>query len=666
MELKEIKGLGSARIETLHSHNINSVEDLVLHFPRFYYDLDNPEEFKEDGRYKLIKALVISDIKVVRIRKNFSYSFVECQDTFNNKFKAIWYNQTYLKNAIKNGDTLYLYGKNSRTKKNYFIVSTYKNKNKINRDEGLIPIYKTYKNLGQSVLNNAIETALNKLEIGSIFPKNLEEKYFDKPFCTAIKTIHYPKNKEELEEAKERIDIENVMPLIKFNFDLKNNKNGIKSHNYTNFDIVMNKICSFLPYKLTSSQQKVLSDIKADMSNSSPMNRLVQGDVGAGKTVVAMIASAVCVTSGFTSILAAPTEILAKQHYLSMKKYFDPLGLKICFLSGSSSPSERARVLTNLKFNVPFLLVGTQAVLSDEIASENIALIIIDEQHRFGVNQRTKLLNKAKNLDLIMLSATPIPRSMSLVYYGSIDISKLDLPPVQKQIQTNIVSVNKENDMWNFIKTKIATGSKVYVVCANIDENDDDTYEGLSAKKMHEQLCKIFSKENVLLAHGKLSSKDEENLINKFKNGESNILVSTTIIEVGIDIKDADIMVIVSPEKFGLATLHQLRGRIGRAGQEAYCFCLSRNLSSNSYERIKYFKEHSDGFDIAEFDYNSRGAGSIYSEKQHGRVESIFSYVSLKTLEKAKGIFEEIAKEHDTDFIMKSSVYDVLSKISFS
>lgn len=666
MELSSIKGLGKARIETLNDHDIFTAEDLIFHFPRFYYDLDNPENFAEDGKYRLIKATIISEITVARIRKNFAYSTCKCIDQSGHIFNAIWYNQTYLKRAIKSDDVLYLFGKNSQTKKNFFIVSTFKNQNKIKQKNGLLPIYKTFKNIGQSIMSEIIFSAISSTQINSILPKNIEENIFENNFKTSIKNIHYPNSKEELLKAKERIDIETLLPYIKFNETLKNKKNTPKQQKYINFSYIFNEICTFLPYKLTKSQENVLKDIENDMCSNKPMNRLIHGDVGSGKTIVAMIALAVCVSSGYQAILVAPTEILAKQHYLEMKQYFSKLGLKICFLSATTSKEERARILSNMKFNVPCLIVGTQACLSDEINSEILSLVVIDEQHRFGVSQRSKLLSKCKTPDLLMLSATPIPRSMQLVYFGEIDVSKIEKPPREKQIQTNIIKQNKEEDMWQFIKNKIENQSKVYVVCANIDENDDDSYQGLSAKEVYKNLCEKFGTETVKLAHGKLDSKTEEKILSEFKTGNAKILVSTTIVEVGIDIKEADIMVIVSPEKFGLATLHQLRGRIGRAGQQSFCFCLSRNLSEESYERIKFFKEHMNGFEIAEFDFQSRGAGSIYGTKQHGKIEDLFGYMSVNTYEKAKEIFEKISKTNNTDFLTETESFKKLENISMN
>ena len=445
------------------------------------------------------------------------------------------------------------------------------------------------------------------------------------------------------------------MPYIKISEDLKNNKKLQKNQKYNNFNSVFNKFCGFLPYKLTSSQLSVIEDIKKDFESPSPMNRLVQGDVGTGKTIVALIAAAISVNSGYKCVLIAPTEILAKQHYQEALKYFDKLGLNVLFLSSSTKAKDRREVISSFNSCIPSLLIGTHSCLSNDLDMTNTGLLIIDEQHRFGVKQRSAILDKNSTIDFLMLSATPIPRSMSIVYYGGLDVSLLNSPPKEKQIQTNIVSPQKEDDMWNFIESKIKNGSRVYVVCANIDDNDDDSYQGLSVKSMYDKLSKRFSKDLVLMAHGKQDSETEIKTLNLFRNSDYKILVSTTIIEVGVDVKDADIMVIVSPEKFGLATLHQLRGRVGRAGQQAYCFCLSQNVSEKSADRIVFFKDNLNGFDIAEFDYKSRGSGNLLGTSQHGKTEDIFELISLKTFNKAKELFEKLKENYDTDKVFENS-----------
>jgi len=665
MVLEDIKGLGQKRITALNEKGIKSVEDLALYFPKTYYDLDSADTFQEDGKYKLLNVQVISQVKVSRIRKTFSYSYCECLDIKGNKFKAVWYNQPYIKNAVKNEDKLYLYGKNSNTKHNYFVVSNFINHKKVQKENNLFPIYKSFKNLGQTVISSAIDNVLNATQFNSILPKDFQKQNLYLSYDEAIRTIHNPLNKQDLQLAKERLDIEKLLPIIKLNNDLKNNRNVKKTQSYMEINNIFNQFCSFLPYKLTNSQEKVLNEIIFDLKKQTPMNRLIQGDVGAGKTIVALISCAICVSNGYSAFIIAPTEILANQHYLEAKKYFNLLNLNTRLLTSSVSSSEKNIIYNELKSN-PTLVIGTQACLNENINLGNTGLVVIDEQHRFGVKQRASLINRNPNIDLLSLSATPIPRSLSIVYYGGLDISMLDNTPKEKLVQTNIVAQNKEDDMWSFIENKISTGSKVYVVCANIDDNDDDTYENLSVKSMYKFLCNRFSKDLVLMAHGKQDSETENKTLLKFKNDNYKILVSTTIIEVGIDIKEADIIVIVSPEKFGLATMHQLRGRVGRNGQQSYCFCLSRNFNETSYERTKYFKEHLNGFDIAEYDYKSRGAGNILGTNQHGKIENIFSFVSLKTYEKAKSIYQLLKETNNTECLYNKDIEDSLRGIALN
>jgi len=647
MELKSIKGLGQKRIETLKEKGIESVEELSLYFPKTYYNLNSKDTYQEDGKFKLLNARVVSEVKVARIKKNFTYSYCECLDLENQKFKAIWYNQPYIKQAISMGDKLYLYGKNSNTKKNYFVVSNYRNHNKVKDGTTFLPIYKTFKNVGQTTLCSIIQDALTLCKHTSLLPLDFEKENLNLEYNEAIKILHSPQTEKDLSTAKERVDIEKILPIIKLNNDLKDKKNVEKTQKYSNFNIIYDNFCSFLPYSLTIEQQKVLNEIIKDMQNKTPMNRLVQGDVGSGKTILALIACALCLNSGYSSIIIAPTEILANQHYLLAKNYFNKLGFETKLLTSSLSTLEKKTVYNSVSYK-PTLIIGTHACLNENLDISKVGLVVIDEQHRFGVKQRASLVNRNPNIDLLTLSATPIPRSMSIVYYGGMEISKLEKPPKEKLIQTNIVREEKEDDMWSFIENKIQNDSKVYVVCANIDDNDDDSYQNLSVNSMYKFLCKRFSKNLVLMAHGKQDSETEKNTLEKFKNENYKILVSTTIIEVGIDIKEADIIVIVSPEKFGLATMHQLRGRVGRQGQQSYCFCLAKNLNEKSYDRIKFFKDNLNGFDIAEYDFSSRGSGNILGTSQHGKIENNFDLFSLSTYNKAQEIFKKL-KEQNLD-----------------
>lgn len=665
MELAALKGLGEKRIQLLNDRGIFTAEDLVMLFPRTYFDLDTKDYYEEDGRYKLIKCEVLGEAKLCRIRKNFTYTYALCRDIRNRVFRAIWYNQPYMKTAIKDADVLYLYGKNSNTKHGYFVVSAYRNQAKIKDGVKLLPVYKTFKTLGQSVMLNAIDQALSKCKIQSILPTEFEKDHLQE-LNQAVRIIHDPQNFDELSGAKQRLDIEKVLPIIELNYELKSLRNERKRQKYVDFSQILDKFCSFLPYTLTKDQLKVLDDIKQDLSSSHAMNRLVQGDVGSGKTIVALISAAVCLASGYNVIFIAPTEILASQHFSEAKKYMDMFGYNTQYLSSSTKVSERGQIIKNMSYT-PTLLIGTHSCLNDQIPLDNVAMLIIDEQHRFGVKQRAVIVNKSASCELLMLSATPIPRSLALTYYGGLDISSLSQPPFKKQIQTNLIPADKEEDMWKFIENKINEGSKVYVVCANIDEDDDDNLQPLSVTSMYKFLCSRFGKEKVLMAHGRLSTQEETLALKKFKDGKESILVSTTIVEVGVDIAAADIIVLPSPERFGLATLHQLRGRIGRAGQQSYCFCLTRGLNDTSKERIKFFKSHDNGFDIAEYDYNSRGAGNILGVEQHGRVDDIFDLVSIDSLKNANKIFDALHERYnDCSFLLSATSVEKIKDIALN
>ena len=358
--------------------------------------------------------------------------------------------------------------------------------------------------------------------------------------------------------------------------------------------------------------------------------------------MVAMFGAYLAAKNGYQAAIIAPTEILAKQHYATAKKLFGE-AFDVALYTGSTKGSDKHNTLTNIRFGKSKIIIGTHSLISDGVVFDNLSYAVVDEQHRFGVEQRAKLKNKGISPDVLVMSATPIPRSLSLVLYGDLDISVINSRPKPQNTQTNIVATQKQSDMWNYVKNKTANGSKVYVVCPKIDEeNDDDDKQRFSAKKMFEFLCKVFDKNEVGLIHGKLK-KDEQNLIiENFKQGIIKVLVSTTIVEVGVDIPDADIIVIASPESFGLATLHQLRGRVGRQGQESFCFCLADGLNEKSYERIAFFKSHSNGFEIAEFDQKTRGSGSLLGTNQHGKDNGLFSKLSTQTYGQAKEILEHI------------------------
>ena len=641
MELTSIKGIGEARKKSFEENGIFSCEDLINYFPYKYYDFTKTEPFADDGNVRLIKATAIEAPKTIRAR---AITFVTCKmnDEVGHTFTATWFNQTYVSQVIYLGQEVFLYGKNSPTKKNNFVVTMFKPASKIT-GSGLLPIYSSIDKIGQATLNDSINKSLEMLNISTFIPSELLYKYNLTDLHSAYKSIHNPLSKEEAEKARERIEIENLIPILAGNEYNKLTKRTLRTNNYKNITNLMFEYEKLLPFSLTADQRKAIFDIENDFSSKFSMNRLLQGDVGSGKTVVALFGSFISAKNGFQSAIVAPTEILATQHYETALKLFSSLGITVRLLTSSIKGIERKIILNEIESGEAQIVIGTHSLLSSEVTFKNLSYAVIDEQHKFGVEQRASIKEKGLSVDILVMSATPIPRSLSLVVYGSLEISTLLSRPKSANITTNIVIKSKQNDMWNYIKNKLLTGSKAYVVCSKIDEeNENNSVVKFSAKNTYDYLRTVFNDSEVGLIHGKLKKETQNSVIEKFRKGIIKVLVSTTIVEVGVDIPNSDLMVIATPERFGLATLHQLRGRIGRNGEEAYCFCLADNLSGNSLERINYFRTHTNGFDIAEFDLKTRGAGSIMGTNQHGIDSSVMSNFSVYAYTVAKEILEQI------------------------
>ena len=641
MELEHISGIGKLRKKSFEENDIFSCEDLINYFPYKYYDFSKSSLYANDGIVRLIKATVQENAKIVRVRSNFSFVTCKVYDEAGHNFNAIWYNQTYIKSQLYIGQEIYLYGKNSPSKKNTFVVTLSKSADKL-ESLGLLPVYHTISGIGQKTIHDSINFCLQNLEISSFINDNLLHKYNLLNLSEAFNIVHNPSSLSELDTALERIEIENLIPIIAVNEYHRSLYKCIKSQIYKNSISIIDEFEKLIPFKLTLDQKKAIREIESDMTSKFSMNRLLQGDVGSGKTLVAMFGAFLASKNGYQAAIVAPTEILANQHFKTAKKLFGN-AVNITLYTGSTKGTDKHSALTDIRFGKTDIIIGTHAVISDSVQFENLAYIVIDEQHRFGVEQRAKLKAKGINPDILVMSATPIPRSLTLVLFGDLDISVIQERPKPQKIQTNIVASSKQLDMWLYIKNKLEAGSKAYVVCSKIDsENDDDNVQKFSAKNMYDTLCKVFDPSKVGLIHGKLSKDSQNQIIEKFKEGTINLLVSTTIVEVGVDVPDADIIVIASPERFGLATLHQLRGRVGRNGQESYCFCLGSNLNEKSYERILFFKNHLNGFEIAEFDQKTRGSGSIIGTNQHGADNGLFSKLSSTTYSKAREILEHI------------------------
>ncbi len=633
MELSELKGVGKVRLAKLNAAGIFSVADLVNYLPIKYYNFENVGYFAEDGLPKVLLAMCAGEPKVVRAR-GLNYCTVKMQDDGGNYFNAVWYNQPYMAQNICLGKKYFLYGKNSEKKKKTFIVSLCKSQDKLSSP--YLAVYKKIDGFGGQPLANLISEALAEYTPSSLIGQDLEQKYNLIGLKQAYFSVHQPASEKDYLCGKERIDVERLLPLAAKNKYKQVFKSGNRNYVYPDIAELRAEFEKLPAFKLTADQSRVLDEICQDLELDKSMNRLLQGEVGSGKTIVAFFCAYVAAKCGYQAAIVAPTEILASQHFAAIGKLLQGCGINILHLTGSLSAAQKRECLRQIKLGIAQIVVGTHAVLSSSVCFKNLAMAIIDEQHRFGVSQRAKLSQKGNFCDVLVLSATPIPRSMALAIYGELSLSVITNCPFAKKITTNLITPAKQPDMWQYILQKTKNGARVFVVCGQIGEEDADD---ASAKATFAMLKNIFGAASVGLLHGKLSKDTASKIMQDFAAGKFSVLVATTIVEVGVDIPEAEIMVIASPEKFGLATLHQLRGRVGRAGTQSYCFCLVGDISPKTAERLKFFRDHSSGFDIAEYDYASRGAGDMWGTSQHGI--SVSSTVNMRYYALAQQIVED-------------------------
>ena len=648
MELSCITGLGKTRIESLNEAGIFSCKNLLDYFPKKYYNFLSPSPFAPDGTYKMIKGKVIAPVKVSRIRKNFSIVTAKMIDSFGGEFSAIWYNQPFVKNALKENTEYFVYGKDAKNKKNSLMVSYFKS---VDKSEGLsfFPVYKNIENVHSEIIRKSIAQILEKQAYSSQISPASCETFELMELMEAYSQCHFPSNIIDLEAAKNRILLEKLVPIVYMSENSKKLGRDERKHTFAKIDEIYNEYKQILPFVLTHSQMTAISDIIKDLESNQNMNRLLEGDVGSGKTAVAMFCLFVAARNGYQAAMLAPTEILATEHYkLALKMFNGVNGVNIVFLSSSMTSAEKKAIVNKIKTGEANIIIGSHSIFSKSVEYNNLAFAVIDEQHKFGVKHRANLLEKGENVDTLTMSATPIPRSLALVFEGSLDISILKARPHAQNVQTNIVGKHKERDMWKFVNDKIKSGSKVFVVCPKIEEDDDDTLSEQSAIAVHKYLSSILNTE-VALVHGKMKAEETNILFENFKSGKTRVIVSTTIVEVGVDAKDADIMVIMQASNFGLASLHQLRGRVGRDGRQSWCFCVVPNdISSKSLERLSFFKKNTDGFKIAEYDLESRGAGNLSGYEQHGLDSNEVWGYSIDLFEQAKRIVSYMKNRGET------------------
>lgn len=621
-DVKYVKGVGPNRVKLLNKIGIYNLGDLITYYPRDYEDRSKPRMIQNlvNGEDSLIKAVAVSRVVEIRLKNRMCMYKLVVQDE-TAKCTIIWFNQSYLKNKFIIGETYYFFGKaNIRMGKFEMSSPVFDDVNTKNNTGRIIPIYSSTYSLSQNTIRKIIENGLEMVDgnLEENMPEYILDNYNLLGINEATKKVHFPESFEEFKEARKRLVFEELLTMQVALLGLKNKYSrdikGIEFAKEYKFSDIIND----LPFNLTNAQIRVLQEIENDMEKDKSMNRLLQGDVGSGKTIVSIIAAYKAVKSGYQAAIMAPTSILASQHLESFTEILEKYNIRCELLISSSTKKKKEEILEKLKNGEIDVLIGTHAILEDNVIFKNLGLVVTDEQHRFGVRQRSKIASKGKNPDVLVMTATPIPRTLALILYGDLDISIIDeLPPNRKKIDTFAVTKQMEERVNNFIKKQIEEGRQCYIVCPLVEENEE-----IDAKSVLELAEKYknetFKEYKVEYIHGKMRPKEKDEIMLEFKEGKIDILISTTVIEVGVNVPNSSIMVIENAERFGLAALHQLRGRVGRGEYKSYCILKYNSKSDVVRQRMKIMQDTNDGFVIAEKDLELRGTGEFFGTKQHG------------------------------------------------
>lgn len=649
--VRYLKGVGPRRGEALGRLGITTIEDLLWYFPRRYEDR---------SQFKPISKLIIAENETVkgtvlnlglRRAKSGINIFELAVGDESGVIHVTWFNQPFLKKNFRVGDQVILYGKVEFYRRlqinspEYEIISK-TDKNYAIHMGRLVPVYSLTQHISQRYLRGLVYQAVNQhvSHLKDMLPNEIKIRHKLIDLSLAIGAVHFPKDIDSCPRSRFKLIFDEFFLLL-LGLGIRKLQKGEGKEGITHKlnGPLVEAFKKMLPFELTKAQRKVICQIENNMASPKAMNRLLQGDVGSGKTIVATYALVLSIDNGYQAAIMAPTELLAEQHYLTLTKLLDSLGIKITLLISSLDKEKREIVYKQIESGEAQIIIGTHALIQEKVSFKNLGLVIIDEQHKFGVIQRAILSQKGFNPDILVMTATPIPRTLALTVYGDLDISTIDeLPPGRRPIQTILAEENKRKDTYAFIQKQIEQGRQAYIVYPLIKESYKSDLK--AAVSMYEHLRKgDFSQFRVGLVHGRLKKQARDKIMNAFKEGKIDILISTVVIEVGIDIPNATVMLIENAERFGLSQLHQLRGRIGRGGHESYCILLPQTQSEEARVRLSAMVGSQDGFKIAEQDLLLRGPGEFFGTRQHGlpelRVGNIIS--DLKILELAK---EEVAR----------------------
>lgn len=636
MELQQditaLKGIGPKKAQQLKKLGISKIFDLLTHYPRNYEDRSRMTPIAElrPGEKETIAGLIIAVQEKQASRRGMTILTALVSDG-TGTMQVTWFNQKYLKQKLKQGKKLFATGKVTYAYggQGQYAMSQLSSFEIMDKDDspesrlGIMPIYPATEDLSQNFFRKAIGQLLaDTASISEVIPDGIREKYGLGSRLEAFRNIHFPENHSLALRARNHLAFEELYLIQCGLMLLKRRSQALKqgiAHRLNGRRIAA--LLESLPFTLTGDQKKVWNQICNDMESPVPMRRLVQGDVGSGKTIVAILALLKTVESGYQGAMMAPTEILASQHFESFCSLLEPLGIKVALLSGKLTKKKREEVYEDLRNHRIDIVVGTHALIQEQVAFDSLGLVVTDEQHRFGINQRALLEKKGQLMpDVLVMTATPIPRTMTLTVYGDLDISLIqELPPGRKPVRTFVRSPERRELIYKFMLGEVEKGRQGYVVCPLIEETENTADNLMSAQAVYDELVHgIFRNISCGLVHGRMKQKEKDAVMESFYNGELKVLVSTTVIEVGVNVPNASMMVIENSQQFGLAQLHQLRGRIGRGEYSSYCVLVTDGRSDSSRERMQIMESTTDGFVLAEEDLRLRGPGQFFGNMQHG------------------------------------------------
>lgn len=612
MKLEDLTGIGPKTVKLLNNLGIYSVDDLIRNYP-YRFDVLAKRNINDERYYdEFVSDGIVESNPVVNFFKGRMNRLTFRCNVQNKIIKVTIFNRAFLKNNIKPGCVVTLIGKYNPKTEN--LTASNIMLRALPNGLEIIPVYHLCKGITSKQMKSIINNAMNVSSVSNNIPLVLKNRYGFMDEEDAIKVVHNPGDEKSLKIALKTLKYEEIFTYMKKVRELKkkneeHNNLFIKNAN----EIKVNDFINNLPFKLTTDQEKVINEMINDLKSDTKMNRLLQGDVGSGKTIVAFVLAYACYTAGYQSALMAPTEILAIQHFENASKLFKDTNFKIGLLTGKMSTKEKKEIYEKLESKEIDFLIGTHALISDKVIWNNLGLIITDEQHRFGVNQRLALKNKSDAPDVLMMSATPIPRTYALTIYGDTDVSSIRTKPKgRKPVITSVKKTDELKDVLEGIYECLKNGNQAYVIAPMIEENEDTDYTNVFDLKHKFELA--FKNYTVEILHGKMTNEEKDKVMNDYLEGKINILISTTVVEVGVDVKNATAMVIFDADRFGLSTLHQLRGRVGRNDLQSYCFL----ISDKDKERLKIMEETCDGYKISEADFKLRGQGDLFGNRQSG------------------------------------------------